>query len=229
MPTVEWQRGDSSSSTRAARWSRCLSHSHMCHEHHGGQSGVPRRPSSSVWTCLKSTLVLVHACGAVHCPRGGAAVLTDFLPDSDCPVELRLSKIDRSCVEGSRLSNYHCVGGNPEFTSDSSRLVSRLEYWSSAPFGRGLVFQNCAFSKLHLDGTLCWIRSMFAYYPWTLTSLWILAPWYQTPLAYKSQLALLPQYGQNWGIIFLCVFMKAYEHVIVQWCPAKPVCGVVRV
>lgn len=70
----------------------------------------------------------------------------DFLPDSDCPVERHLSK-NRPvmCIllrEGSRLSNYYCVGGNPEFTSDSSLLVSRLEYWSSAPFGRVGVFQK---------------------------------------------------------------------------------------
>lgn len=43
--------------------------------------------------------------------------------------------------EGSQLSNYYFVG---KFTSDSSLLVSRLEYWSSAPFGRLGVFQKTA-------------------------------------------------------------------------------------
>lgn len=85
-----------------------------------------------MWTCLMSARALVHVCGVVLSPRGGGAVLSDFLPDSDCPVELHLSK-NRPVVcmllrEGSRLSNYHCVGGNPEFTSDSSLLVSLLEY-----------------------------------------------------------------------------------------------------
>lgn len=101
-----------------------------------------------------STLVLAHVCGVVHFPRGGGAVFTDFLPDSDCPVELHLSKNRRvMCIllrEESRLSNYYCVGGNPEFTSDSSLLVSWLEYWSSAPFGILGVFQKTVHSANYI-------------------------------------------------------------------------------
>lgn len=126
----------------------CLSHSHVCHEHRGGPSRA-----------LMSPLVLVHVRGVVHFPRGGGALFPDFLPDSDCPVELHLSK-NRPvmCIllrEGRRLSNCYCVGGNPEFTSDSSLLVSRLEYWS-----REIIFL-CVFMKrlvyMLMSTLLCFI------------------------------------------------------------------------
>lgn len=138
----------------------------MCHEHQGGQSGVLTNLSSSVWTCLMSSLVLVHVCGVVHFPRGGGTVFTDFLPDSDCPVKLHLSE-NRPVVcillrEGSRLSSYYCVGGNPEFTSDSKLLVSRLEYWSSSPFGRLGLPKNCKYVSHHYLNTAKTGKSFFS-------------------------------------------------------------------
>lgn len=83
---------DSPDEGRAVRRSHGLSRSHVFNEHPGVRSGVLRNPRQSV--CVMSTLELVYGCGVVclRVRRGGGAVLTDFLPGPDCPVELHLSK-----------------------------------------------------------------------------------------------------------------------------------------